>query len=65
MFNRFQATEDIKNIQQVFGYLNVKMVEESNHVFQSRSKRIIQAMTEFCKDQIEIIGGVSHLNHAL
>jgi hypothetical protein len=37
------------------------MVEESEHMFQCRAKRVIQAMTEFCKDQIEIIGGVSPL----
>ena len=48
-------------MQQVFGYLNVKMEDESDHVFQARAKRIIQAMTEYCKDSIEIIGGVSFI----
>jgi hypothetical protein len=56
-----KASDDLRALQRVFGYLNVKMTDEATHLFQSRAKRTIQSFTEFCKEQIEIVGAVSLL----
>lgn len=46
-------TAALKNMQKVFGYLNVQMTEQSEFLGIKRSKRYVRAMTELCNEQIE------------
>jgi hypothetical protein len=36
-----KSNEELKNQQRIFGYLNVKMTDEAEHLFNARSKRTI------------------------
>lgn len=46
-------TAALKNMQKVFGHLNVQMTEQSEFLGIKRSKRYVRAMTELCNEQIE------------
>ena len=54
-----KETQVIQEMKNVFGYLNCLMVQELSLLANSRTKRYITAMNNFCSEQVEILEGQS------
>lgn len=48
-----QQTACLKQMQRVFGYMNVQMLEQSEFLSIKRAKRYVRALTELCNEHIE------------
>lgn len=44
----------------IFGYFNSMMVSELNNLSNSRAKRYIRSLNNFCSEQVEIVEEVGH-----
>lgn len=52
-------SESLKELQKVFGFLNVQMLEQSEFVGLKRAKRYVRALTEWMGENMVIFSEVS------
>lgn len=64
-----EATESVKQMQKVFGYMNTQLLEQAEFLAVKRAKRYVRSMTEMSNEQIqfgsEIITQYTNLSNTL